>query len=70
MRFPTSMKSSPLVCGPIFNRFADTPDYPRSLSHGAEVKPDFSWHVPAGPPLPLALEGRNDVQLSGLRPSI
>lgn len=68
--FPTSVKSSLLVCGPVFNRLADTPDDPSSLPRGAEAKPDFSGHVPAGPPLPLASEGRNDVQLSGLRPSI
>lgn len=40
-------KSSLLVRGPIFNLFADTPDYLKSLSHGAEVKLYFSWHVPA-----------------------
>lgn len=41
------MESSLLVCGPIFNLFVDTPDYLKSLSHGAEVKLYFSWHVPA-----------------------
>ena len=47
IHFLTSMESSLLVCGPIFNLFVDTPDYLKSLSHGAEVKLYFSWHVPA-----------------------